>query len=70
MDQVQQERNQAQQQAMEMEQLKQVPNLAKAPMMDPTKNPQLLNGSNEQTNANEIPEIEQESNIPGGSPFG
>jgi hypothetical protein len=29
-----------------------------------------LNGSNEQTNTNEIPEIEQESNIPGGSPFG
>jgi hypothetical protein len=44
--------------------------MAKAPLMDPTKNPQLLNGSNEQTNTNEIPEIEQESNIPGGSPFG
>jgi hypothetical protein len=70
MDQVQQERDQAQQQAQQMEALKQAPNMAKAPLMDPTKNPQLLNGSNEQTNTNEIPEIEQESNIPGGSPFG
>jgi hypothetical protein len=70
MAQVQQEQGQAQQQAQEMELLKQAPNMAKAPLMDPTKNPQLLNGSNEQTNTNEIPEIEQESNIPGGSPFG
>jgi hypothetical protein len=60
----------AQQQAMQMEQLKQAPNMAKAPLLDPSKNPELLNGSNEQTNTNEIPEIEQESNIPGGSPFG
>jgi len=70
MSQVQQEQQVAQEQAMQMEQLKQAPNMAKAPLMDPTKNPDLLNGSNEQTNTNEIPEIEQESNIPGGSPFG
>jgi hypothetical protein len=70
MSQVQQEQQVAQQQAIQMEALKQAPNMAKAPLMDPTKNPELLNGSNEQTNTNEIPEIQQESNIPGGSPFG
>jgi hypothetical protein len=70
MAQVQQEQAQVQQQAQDMELLKQAPNMAKAPLMDPSKNPQLLNGPNEQTNTNEIPEIEQEANIPGGSPFG
>jgi hypothetical protein len=53
-----------------MEQLKQAPNMAKAPLMDPTKNPQLMNQLNGQTNTNENPEIEQTANIPGGSPFG
>ena len=70
MSQIQQEQGQAQQQEMEMEQLKQAPNMAKAPLMDPSKNPELLNGLNGQTDTNEIPEIEQEANIPGGSPFG
>jgi hypothetical protein len=70
MSQVQQEQAQAQEQAMQMEQLKQAPNMAKAPLMDPSKNPELLNGLNGQTDTNEIPEIEQEANIPGGSPFG
>jgi hypothetical protein len=70
MSQIQEEQGQAQQQAMQMEQLKQAPNMAKAPIMDPSKNPQLMNQLNGQTDTNETPEIEQESNIPGGSPFG
>ena len=41
MEEVQQEQQQAQQQAMEMERMKQAPNLLKAPVMDPSKNPQL-----------------------------
>ena len=41
MEEVQQEEQQAQQQAMEMERMKQTPNLLKAPVMDPSKNPQL-----------------------------
>ena len=41
MEEIQQEQQQAQQQAMEMEQLKQAPNMLKAPVMDPSKNPQL-----------------------------
>ena len=38
----QQEQQQAQQQAMEMEQMKQAPAIMKAPMLDPSKNPDLL----------------------------
>ena len=41
MEEVQQEEQQAQQQAMQLEQMKQAPNLLKAPVMDPSKNPQL-----------------------------
>ena len=41
MEEGQQEEQQAQQQAMEMERMKQTPNLLKAPVMDPSKNPQL-----------------------------
>ena len=70
MSQVQQEQAQMQQQEQEMELIKQAPNMAKAPLMDPTKNPQMMNELNGQTNTNEIPEIENEANIPGGSPFG
>jgi len=70
MAQVQQEQGQMQQQEQDMELIRQAPNMAKAPLMDPTKNPQMMNELNGQTNTNEIPEIEQESNIPGGSPFG
>jgi hypothetical protein len=70
MSQVQQEQGQMQQQEQEMELIRQAPNMAKAPLMDPTKNPQMMNELNGQPNTNEIPEIEQEANIPGGSPFG
>jgi hypothetical protein len=70
MSQVQEEQGQAQQQAQQMELLKQAPNMAKAPIMDPTKNPQMMNELNGQANTNETPEVEQASNIPGGSPFG
>jgi hypothetical protein len=70
MSQVQEEQGQAQQQAQQMELLKQAPNMAKAPLMDPTKNPQMMNELNGQADTNETPEIEQENNIPGGSPFG
>ena len=41
MQEVQAQQQQAQQQAMEMEQMKQAPNMLKAPMLDPSKNPQL-----------------------------
>ena len=41
MEEVQQEQQQVQQQAMEMERMKQAPNLLKAPVLDPSKNPQL-----------------------------
>ena len=70
MSQVQEEQGQAQQQAQQMELLKQAPNMAKAPIMDPTKNPQMMNELNGQADTNETPEVEQASNIPGGSPFG
>ena len=70
MAQVQQEQGQMQQQEQDMELIRQAPNMAKAPLMDPTKNPQMMNELNGQTNTNEIPEIENEANIPGGSPFG
>ena len=42
MQEVQQEEQQAQQQAAEMEAMKQTPNMLKAPMLDPSKNPQLV----------------------------
>ena len=54
MQEVQGEQQQAQQQAMEMEQMKQTPAMMKAPMLDPSKNPELI----EDAQAPEIP-IEQ-----------
>ena len=41
MQEVQQERQQAQAQAAEMEAIKGTPNMMKAPMLDPSKNPEL-----------------------------
>ena len=41
MEERQQEEEQAMQQQMQLEQMKQEPNMAKAPMNDPSKNPQL-----------------------------
>ena len=41
MQEVQAQQQQAQQQTMQMEQMKQTPNMLKAPMLDPSKNPQL-----------------------------
>ena len=41
MQEIQGEKQQAQQQAIQMEQMKQAPNMAKAPMQDPSKNPAL-----------------------------
>jgi len=41
MQEIQGEKQQAQEQAMQMEQMKQAPNMAKAPMQDPSKNPAL-----------------------------
>jgi len=41
MQEVQQEQQQAIQQQAEMEAVKQTPNMLKAPMLDPSKNPQL-----------------------------
>ena len=41
MQEIQQEQQQAQEQEAQMEQMKGLPNLMKAPMMDPSKNPQL-----------------------------
>ena len=38
---IQQERQQGREQQLQMEQMKQAPNMAKAPMMDPSKNPEL-----------------------------
>lgn len=70
MAQVQEEQDGMQQQEQEMELIRQAPNMAKAPLLDPTKNPQMMNQLNGQTITNENPEIEQETNIPGGSPFG
>ena len=42
MEEIQQEQQQQQQQAMQMEEMKQAPNMMKAPLLDPSKNPQLL----------------------------
>jgi len=70
MGQVQEEQDGMMQQEQQMELIKQAPNMAKAPLLDPSKNPQMMNQLNGQTNTNENPEIEQEANIPGGNPFG
>ena len=42
MQELQQEQQQAMNQQAEMEAIKQTPNLMKAPMLDPSKNPQML----------------------------
>jgi len=70
MGQVQEEQDGMMQQEQQMELIKQAPNMAKAPLLDPSKNPQMMNQLNGQTNTNENPEIEQETNTPGGNPFG
>ena len=41
MEEIQQEQQQAQQQQMEQIAMEQAPNMAKAPMLDPSKNPEL-----------------------------
>ena len=47
MEEVQQKEQEAMQQQMQMEEMKQTPNLLKAPMLDPSKNPELLEGGGE-----------------------
>ena len=69
MAQVQQEEQEKMQQAQQMAMVKQTANLAKAPLLDPTKNPELMN-QNEQTNPDQAAATQQEAGVPGGNLLG
>ena len=70
MSQVKQEQAENMQQEQEMELVKQAGNLTKAPMLDPSKNPELINQQNGQTNPDQAAAIQQESGNPGGGLLG
>ena len=70
MSQVEQEQAEDMQEAQEMELVKQAGNLTKAPMLDPSKNPELMNQQNEQTNPDQAAAIQQEAGNPGGGLLG
>ena len=55
MQEIQQEQQQAQQSQAEMEAIKQTPNMLKAPMLDPSKNPQLAPEEEEEEGAAPLP---------------
>ena len=55
MQEIQGEKQQAQEQAMQMEQIKQAPNMAKTPMNDPSKNPALAAGLEAQIPEDQLP---------------
>ena len=69
MAQVQQEEQEKMQQAQQMEMVKQTSNLAKAPLLDPTKNPELMN-QNGQANPDQAAATQQEAGVPGGNLLG
>ena len=52
---LQMEMQMQQMQAMEMEQLKQTPNMMKAPMLDPSKNPEIANAGEQSAPTQEGP---------------
>jgi len=68
--QVEQEEAQQIEQAQEMELVKQTGNLAKAPMLDPSKNPELMNQQNGQTNPDQAAAVQQEAGNPTGGLLG
>jgi len=68
--QVEQEQAQQMEQAQEMELVKQTGNLAKAPLLDPSKNPDLMNQQNGQTNPDQAAAAQQEAGIPEGGLLG
>jgi hypothetical protein len=57
------------QQAQQMEMVKQTANLAKAPLLDPSKNPELMN-QNGQPNPDQATAAQQEAGVPGGNLLG
>jgi hypothetical protein len=69
MSQVQQEEQEDMQQAQQMEMVKQTANLAKAPLLDPSKNPELMN-QNGQPNPDQATATQQEAGVPGGNLLG
>jgi hypothetical protein len=70
MSQVEQEEAEDMQQAQEMELVKQASNIAKAPILDPSKNPELINQQNGQTNPDQAAAAQQEAGTPGGGLLG